>query len=291
MKIAKNGIYYDQVVKEIKERCETREEDFPFDISQTREKFKWYINIFREAAMKTKGKSGIQRFQEEINYGIWFGKLMSFVSSMHSCQPQHAIEPSNIEQFETAESADESRQGSSTDDTKTKSKHKGPFVPIHETAKKKKNSEDLISDIHETMNDFRDAIKNDSAKELIQLLRKDPEKQAKNDQMFLQLMQSMIVNNNQVGNPVFQQTTHSQYLVSMAMNSDFNKQHPSYPDTHVFHQQRHGMSRHIIASSTNIAGHPSKEHHGRSFLAFFSFLFSSSFSPDPHKMALFVTII
>ena len=119
MKIAKNGIYYDQVVKEIKERCKMREEDFSFDISQTREKFKRYINIFREAAMKTKTKSGIQRFQEEINYGIWFWKLISFLSSMHSCQPQHAIEPSNIGQFETAESADESPQGSSTDDTKT----------------------------------------------------------------------------------------------------------------------------------------------------------------------------
>ena len=57
-------------------------------------------------------------------------------------------------------------------------------------------SEDLISEIHETMNDFRDALKNDSTKELIQLLRENSEKQAKIDQMFLQLMQSMIVNNN-----------------------------------------------------------------------------------------------
>ena len=55
-------------------------------------------------------------------------------------------------------------------------------------------------------------------------------------------MQSMIVNNNQAGKPVFQQTAHSQYPVSMAMNSNFSKEHPSYPDTAVFHQQRHGMS-------------------------------------------------
>ena len=39
VKNAKNGIYYDQVVNKMKERCKTREEDFPFDISQTREKF------------------------------------------------------------------------------------------------------------------------------------------------------------------------------------------------------------------------------------------------------------
>ena len=133
MKNAKNGIYYDQIVKEMKERCKTREEDFPFDISQTREKFKRRVNIFREASIKIKTKSGIQRFQEEKNYGIWFGKLMPFVSSMHSCQPQQAIEPSNIEQFKTTESTDESPQGNSTDDTNTKSKRQGHFVPIHET--------------------------------------------------------------------------------------------------------------------------------------------------------------
>ena len=101
--------------------------------------------------------------------------------------------------------------------------------------------EDLISEIHETMNNFRDALKNDSTKELIQLLREDSERQAKNDQMFLQPMQSTIVNNNQPGNPVLQQTTHSQHLVLVVMNSDFSEEHPSYSNTPVFHQQHHGM--------------------------------------------------
>ena len=123
------------------------------------------------------------------------------------------------------------------------------------------------------MNDILDALKNDPTKELIQLLREDSERQAKNDQMFLQLMQSMIVNNNQAGNPVFQQTAHSQHPVSVVMNSDFSKEHLSYPDTPVLHQQLHGMPRQIIASSPNIAGHPSSKHHGCSFLADLS---------DPH---------
>ena len=85
--------------------------------------------------------------------------------------------------------------------------------------------------------------------------------------MILQLMQSMIVNNNQAGSPVFKQTTHSQYPVSVVMNSDFSKEHPSYPDTPVFHQQRYRMSRQIVASSPNITGHPTNGHHDRSFLA------------------------
>ena len=138
VKNAKNGVYYDQVVNKMKARCKTREEDFPFDIGQTRGKFKRCISICPESTMKIKKKSGIQRFQEEKCYGIWFGKLMPFVSSMDSCQTQQAIEPSNIEQIETTESTDESPQGSCADDTNTKSKRKGPFVPINETAKRKR---------------------------------------------------------------------------------------------------------------------------------------------------------
>ena len=58
---AKNGIYYDQVVNDMKKRGQTKEEDFPFVIIQTREKFQSFINICREAEMKIKTKPGIQR--------------------------------------------------------------------------------------------------------------------------------------------------------------------------------------------------------------------------------------
>ena len=65
VKNARNGIYYDQVVRKMNESCKTREEDFPFNISQTREKFKRCFNACCEAAIEIKTKSGIQRFQEE----------------------------------------------------------------------------------------------------------------------------------------------------------------------------------------------------------------------------------
>ena len=70
VKNVKNGIYYDQVVNKMKERCKTREENFPFDITKTREKLKKCINICLEAAMKIKTKSGIQKFQVEKNCQI-----------------------------------------------------------------------------------------------------------------------------------------------------------------------------------------------------------------------------
>ena len=118
MKNDKNIIYYNQVVNKMKERCKTRGEDFPFNISQTQEEFKRCINICHEAVMKIKTKSGIQRFQKKKYYEIWFGKLMPFVlSSMYSWQPHQAIKTSNTEQIETTESRDESPQRSSTNNT------------------------------------------------------------------------------------------------------------------------------------------------------------------------------
>ena len=86
-------------------------------------------------------------------------------------------------------------------------------------------------------------IKKRSNKGTDRVTERDSERQAKNDQMLLQLMQSMIMNNNQAGNRVFQQTTHSEQPVSMAMSSDFSKEHPSYPDTPVFNKQCQEMSR------------------------------------------------
>ena len=61
------------------------------------------------------------------------------------------------------------------------------------------------------------------------------------------------MNNNHTWNSVVQQTAHSQYPVSMAMNSDFSIEQPQYSDAPVFHQQHHGMPRQINASSPNIA--------------------------------------
>ena len=41
-----------------------------------------------------KGKpSGIKRFQEDKEWGSWFGKLLPIISSMDNCQPKKAIEP------------------------------------------------------------------------------------------------------------------------------------------------------------------------------------------------------
>ena len=76
LKTAKTAnINYEKVVKELKERCQARDEVFEYDVKHTREKFKRCIGICKDAAMKIKTASGITRFQEDEENGTWFNKL------------------------------------------------------------------------------------------------------------------------------------------------------------------------------------------------------------------------
>ena len=59
VKNSKNSEYYEKVIKELKERCQARDEVFKYDMKQTREKFKRCIGICKGAAVKIKTASGI----------------------------------------------------------------------------------------------------------------------------------------------------------------------------------------------------------------------------------------
>ena len=58
IKTAKNREYYVKII-ELKQRCEERNEEFPYDIAQTREKFKHCISHCKEAALTIKIASRI----------------------------------------------------------------------------------------------------------------------------------------------------------------------------------------------------------------------------------------
>ena len=92
-KNVKNGVYYDQVITELKKRFEERDEEFTYNVPQTRSKFKRCVSICRKAALTIKTASGIKRFQEEKEFGPWFQKLYEVVCTMDSCQPEQSIEP------------------------------------------------------------------------------------------------------------------------------------------------------------------------------------------------------
>ena len=92
-KNVKNGVYYDQVITELKKRFEERDEEFTYNVPQTRSKFKRCVSICRKAALTIKTASGIKRFPEEKEFGPWFQKLYKVVCTMYNCQPEQPIEP------------------------------------------------------------------------------------------------------------------------------------------------------------------------------------------------------
>ena len=90
----KNALVYAKVIKKVTAQREERGESFDFTIDQTRNKFKKLIAICKSAALTIKSSSGIKRFQDEHEYGVWFTRLFPLVKSRDSSQPDQAIEPS-----------------------------------------------------------------------------------------------------------------------------------------------------------------------------------------------------
>ena len=148
VKNIENSQYYRKVIEELKERCSERGEQFPFNVEQTRQKFKRCINICRDAVMKIKISSGIKHFQQDKEIESWFGKLLAILSSMDICQPQQAIEPgrkapkTNGEEANPEENHDddvceeEASQGSSSRSSDGASNEKRKHVPSPTGVKK-----------------------------------------------------------------------------------------------------------------------------------------------------------
>lgn len=89
----KTAIYTD-VMKQLKERLACRGENFPSDVTKTKNRFKKCDAECKKAALTIKTATGIKRFQEEKNFGEWFSQLYSFVKTRDSCTPEMALEPS-----------------------------------------------------------------------------------------------------------------------------------------------------------------------------------------------------
>ena len=123
---SKYSEYYERVIRELKERCQARDEVFEYDVKQMREKFKRCIGICKDAAMKIKAASGITRFQEDKEYGTWFNKLFDVMKSTASCQPEQSIEPDS--QNYGSSSDLEERGTNSNSSTNKKKRKKGNYL-------------------------------------------------------------------------------------------------------------------------------------------------------------------
>ena len=131
----------ESVVKEIQERCTERGEEFPYDVGQTRQKFRRCVQACRAAALKTKTSSGIKRFQESKDYGNWFNKLMQYVLTI---EPSASINKTECTSSTSPSYASLSDSTPATDsmklyETPINKKKRKIFVPDNETRKKNKN--------------------------------------------------------------------------------------------------------------------------------------------------------
>ena len=165
-KNVKNGVYYDQVITELKKRFEERDEEFTYNVPQTGSKFKRCVRICRKAALTIKTASGIKRFQEEKEFGPWFQKLYEVVCTMDNYQPEQSIEPhvskESIEEELEGKEENESENDGSSISTPMKSTSKGSgkkrknvFVPEIK-AKKKQVVEKTFDHLSKTSENLTD---------------------------------------------------------------------------------------------------------------------------------------
>ena len=161
--------------------------------------------------MTIKTSSGIKKFQEEKEFGPWFEKLYEVVCTMTHCQPEESIEPHVSKQvdFEQENEDDEDEQKAeesyetsdgpkmSTPKLKTMKKRK-IFVPdmkSNSNNKKKLSMESTLETISNTLGTLSDAIKEDNlAKEFVEFLKDDAERQERRDNMLMNMMQSFMAN-------------------------------------------------------------------------------------------------
>ena len=157
---ASNAEVYQNIVEDMKIRCQEQGRTFTFNICQTRNRFKKLMSTCKLALLTMKTASGIKRFQDDKQFGSWFSILVQIMRSKASCQPDQGIEPgfyangsnqaeSVNEDFEHMES---SLQSTSSDGSSTSNTGKW-YVPIKSKKEKKKtcSHEGVVGEVFEQM--------------------------------------------------------------------------------------------------------------------------------------------
>lgn len=184
LKNQRNGLIYEKILIQLKQRCAERGEDMPFGV-ELRSKFKKCVGECKWVALTIKTVSGIKKILEEKGFGAWFNQLYAVVKTRDSCQPDKAVEPS----------ASSSRVGPDEDlpDQKRESPKSGAFgereeklfVPVKN--RKRRNREDPL---FEALHLIKSVIENDPTKDLIQVIRDDMKKSREHELKLFQMILS-----------------------------------------------------------------------------------------------------
>ena len=168
-----NGKLYESILKELKKRALERGEQITFSPSQLRTKFKKCVQECKKAALTIKTATGIKRFQDSKNYGLWFNQLFAVVKTRDSCQPEQTLEPSKVPR----------KDEKSGENKNSEKDHERLFVPVKGSAKKKKPDNSA-----EAVKLLKQIAENDHSKNVIDSLRDEMEKSREHELKLFQMM-------------------------------------------------------------------------------------------------------
>ena len=175
-----NGMLYEYILKEMKTRGTGRGEEIAFTVQQLRTKFKKCVGECKKAALTIKTASGIKRFQDSKNYGLWFDKLFALVKTRDSCRPDLAIEP------EAAKGTDEElmeNRGEKSNRNEGSQKGQKLFFPVR--GRTKKNISDTGA---EALKLLKELVENDTTKNVIDSIKEEMEKSRQHELKLFQMM-------------------------------------------------------------------------------------------------------
>ena len=175
-----NGIIYEKVLQELKQRASSRGDKFTFKVPQLRTKFKKCVSICKQAALTQKTATGIKRFQEEEGLGKWFAALYEVVKTRDSCQPDQALEPSSSEKSfnDDADNQDAAEL----------------FVPVKKIRKRVTAKDKLDTTTTEVLNLVREAVSTDPTRDLLNFMREEMDKSRQHELQLFQMLQSRRTN-------------------------------------------------------------------------------------------------
>ena len=237
-KTSKNSEVYEKVIEELKKRTKKSGTDFAFNVAQVRNKFKKCVSECKRAALTLKSASGIQRFQEEKEFGRWFNQLLPLVKSRESCQPEQAVEPSFIIIPDAAgdgvvEAPISQDSASSTlseiPSTVDQSGKKRIFTPLTSKSGKKQKLDELINMTSKAIDEVSEQLKKDPVGDILAFLEKENEKAREHEMKLF----SMLANGYQGHQPYhmqFPQQYQPAYQMPNQRNSDERreKNHSSF---------------------------------------------------------------
>ena len=174
-----NGVIYEKVLQELKQRASSRGDKFTFKVPQMRTKFKKCVSICKQAALTQKTATGIKRFQEQ-GLGKWFAALYEVVKTRDSCQPDQALEPSSSEKSfnDDADNQDAAEL----------------FVPVKKIRKRVTAKDQLDTTTTEVLNLVREAVSNDPTRDLLNFMREEMDKSSQHELQLFQMLQSRRTN-------------------------------------------------------------------------------------------------